>query len=213
MRSHDSNSCKRTELSFCRRPAGGGAGRGVHARGDLLARHELGAEHGAHGAEGRAAAGLQAPRPVEHTPSFDDDAARHRGAMLALWRPHCDAGIGPQRPIPYHRNLQFSVARAEDGHQTPFLPFHPPPRVSLVFDAVCVERPPHTGVQLARCVRTARAARVQTALHSDVGSRPLASAVFERVFRLRKSSPRENTPGGGESTAGARARGRPTRGV
>ena len=34
-----------------------------------------------------------------------------RTARLALWRSHCQAGIGLQRPIPYYQNVLFSVAR------------------------------------------------------------------------------------------------------
>ena len=30
-----------------------------------------------------------------------DGSDRHGAASVALWRPHCEAAIGPQRPIPY----------------------------------------------------------------------------------------------------------------
>ena len=36
-----------------------------------------------------------------------DDAAPHRAAILALWRSHCQTGIGPQGPIPYYQNQLF----------------------------------------------------------------------------------------------------------
>ena len=39
-----------------------------------------------------------------------DEAAHHRAAILALWSPHCQAGIGLIRPIPHYQNLLFSVA-------------------------------------------------------------------------------------------------------
>ena len=36
-----------------------------------------------------------------------DDTARHGAASLALWRPHCQDGIGLKRPITYCHNLGF----------------------------------------------------------------------------------------------------------
>ena len=40
-----------------------------------------------------------------------DDSAHHWEVSVAVWKSHCEAGIGVITPIPYHQNMLFSVAR------------------------------------------------------------------------------------------------------
>ena len=49
--------------------------------------------------------GLQGARPRATDGGNKDDSACRWEASVAMWRSHCQAGIGVIKPIPYHQTL------------------------------------------------------------------------------------------------------------
>ena len=56
---------------------------------------------------------LRPPPPRATDGSNEDGAAHHWDARVALWRSHCQAGIGVMPPICYYQNLRVSVSRGQ----------------------------------------------------------------------------------------------------
>ena len=50
-----------------------------------------------------------------------DDSACHCEASVAVWRSHCEAGLGVMAPIPYHKICCFRL-HVDDKHSVPSAP-------------------------------------------------------------------------------------------